>query len=143
MQTLIINKRHEMPKRKRFLWDMFTVLLWMGWIYLWKPLIVVFYKIIMLDAPIAELSDVIYEEVNAIPFEHAIIMLTVTPVILFILSRLNRHRRPSEHRVFETAEYAGYFNIDLAQLETCKGSQLITVYHDDYGHITKVENKID
>lgn len=142
MQTLIINKRHEMPRRKRLLWDGFTILLWVGWIYLWKPLIVVFYKIIMLDAPIAELSDVIYEEVNAIPFEHAIMMLTITPVILFVLSRLNRHRQPSEHRIYDVTEYAGYFKIEEAELKRCKESQLVTVYHDDNGHIIRLDNTI-
>ncbi len=142
MQTLIINKRHEMPKRKRLLWDAFTVLLWIGWIYLWKPVIIVLYKIIMLDAPVEELSDVIYEEVNAIPFEHAIIMLTVTPVILFILSRLNRHQAPSEHLMYEAHEYSEYFKLEEGQLASCIESQLVTVYHDEYGRIVRLENTI-
>lgn len=142
MQTLIINKRHEMPKRKRLLWDAFTVLLWMGWIYLWKPVIIVLYKIIMLDAPVEELSDVIYEQVNAIPFEEAIFMLIATPVILFILSRLNRHQAPSEHLVYSRDQYSEYFKLEDEQLTSCIESQLVTVYHDEYGHIVRLENTI-
>jgi poly-beta-1,6-N-acetyl-D-glucosamine biosynthesis protein PgaD len=28
--TLIINKRHEMPRSKRWFWDGITILLWVG-----------------------------------------------------------------------------------------------------------------
>lgn len=142
METLIINKRHELPLRKRLVWDSMTALLWIGWIYLWKPLLVVFYGIITLKAEPDDIADVIVSEIGVIPFENAITMLIATPLVLFVLSRLNRHKAPSEHLIYEPEDYAEYFNLDDSQLEECVNSQLITVYHDDQGHITRLENQI-
>jgi biofilm PGA synthesis protein PgaD len=142
VETLIINKRHEMPKRKRWLWDALTIGLWLGFIYLWKPVLIIFYKIITLEVPADEIADWIYENISSVTFEHAVFVLSVTPVILFVLSRLNRHRAPSEHLLYEPSDYSKYFNVDDMQLQQCTNSQLVTVYHDDHGHIIHLENQI-
>lgn len=142
METLIINKRHEMPKRKRWLWDALTIGLWLGFIYLWKPVLVIFYKIITLEVPADKIADWIYENISSVTFEHAVFVLSVTPVILFILSRLNRHRAPSEHLLYEPSDYSQYFNVDSIQLQQCANSQLVTVYHDEHGHIIRLDNQI-
>ncbi|MGA9045360.1 poly-beta-1,6-N-acetyl-D-glucosamine biosynthesis protein PgaD [Sulfuricurvum sp.] len=142
METLIINKRHEMPKRKRWLWDALTIGLWLGFIYLWKPLLVVFYGIITLKVPAEEISDWIFENIHSVTFEHAISMLIATPIILFILSRLNRHRGPSEHLIYHASDYSNYFHLDDAQVQQCVNSQLVTIYHNDHGHIIGLNDQI-
>jgi biofilm PGA synthesis protein PgaD len=142
METLIINKRRELPKTKRIIWDIATVLLWLGFIYLWKPVFHVFYRIITLNAPADEIADWIYGEIHSVTFEHALYMLIGTPIVLFILSRLNRHQAPSEHLLYESNDYANYFNIDNTQLQQCANSQLVTVYHNDHGHIIRLNNQI-
>lgn len=142
METLIINKRHEMPKRKRWLWDALTIGLWLGFIYLWKPLLIVFYKIVTLKVPAHKISDWIFENISSVTFEHAISMLIATPIILFILSRLNRHRAPSEHLLYTSSDYSNYFNLNDTQLQQCANSQYVTVYHDDHGHIIRLDNQI-
>ncbi|WP_295023001.1 poly-beta-1,6-N-acetyl-D-glucosamine biosynthesis protein PgaD [Sulfurimonas sp.] len=141
-ETLIINKRHELPLRKKSVWDAVTVLLWAGWIYLWKPLFHVFYKMINLDAPADEISSVIFDEVSAVTFEHAVVMLVATPIVLFILSWLNRHVAPSEHLIYEFDEYADYFKVDSEKLKESMDAQLITIHHDNHGHIVDLENQI-
>ena len=142
METLIINKRRELPKVKRMLWDGITVLLWLGFFYLWKPVFHVFYRIITLGAPADEIADWIFGEIHSVTFEHAIILLISTPVILFILSRLNRHQAPSEHLIYHSSDYSDYFNLDDAQLQQCANSQLVTVYFDHHGHIISLDDKI-
>lgn len=142
MESLIINKRHELPIKNRLIWDGVTVLLWLGWIYLWKPFLIVIYKIITLHADPEEISDVIYDSINAIPVHHAVFMLIATPVVLFILSRLHRYKAPSEHLIYEPEDYAHHFNVESAQLRQCLNSQLVTVYHDDHGHITGLTKQI-
>ncbi len=142
METLIINKRRELPKTKRIIWDIATLLLWLGFIYLWKPVFHVFYRIITLNAPSEELSDWIFGEIHSVTVEHALYMLIGTPIVLFILSRLNRFKPPSEHVIYESSDYAHYFNIGTAQLQECANSQMITVYHDDHGHIISIEDHI-
>ena len=142
METLIINKRHELPKAKRILWDGITVLLWLGFFYLWKPVFHVFYRIITLDAPADEISDWIFGEIHSVTFEHAIIVLIMTPIVLFILSRANRHRAPSEHLIYNSSDYSNYFNLDNAQLQQCTQSQLVTVYFNHHGHIISLEDTI-
>jgi len=143
METLIINKRHEMPKRKRWFWDALTIALWLGFIYLWKPLLIVLYKIITLKETPDAISDWIFENVSSVTFEHAVSMLIATPIILFILSRLNRHRAPSEHLLYSSHDYSNYFRIDDEKLQQCVESQLVTVYHNEHGHITQLNDQIE
>jgi len=143
METLIINKRHEMPKRKRWVWDALTIALWLGFIYLWKPLLIVLYKIITLKETPDAMSDWIFENVSSVTFEHAVSMLIATPIILFALSRLNRHRAPSEHLLYESNDYSNYFRIDNTELQQCVDSQLVTVYHNEHGHIIHLNNQIE
>jgi len=142
LETLIINKRRELPKAKRMLWDGITVLLWLGFLYLWKPVFLIFYRIITLGAPADEIADWIFGEIHSVTFEHAIIVLITTPVVLFILSRLNRHQAPSEHLIYDSSDYSDYFNLDNAQLQQCTNSQLVTVCFDNHGHIINLEDKI-
>jgi len=142
METLIINKRRELPKTKRMLWDAATLLLWLGFIYLWKPVFIIFYRIITSEVPGEEIADWIFENISSVTFEHAVFLLVATPVILFILSRLSRHQAPSEHLIYHSSDYANYFNLDDAQLQQCTNSQLVTVYFDDHGHIIRLEDQI-
>ena len=143
METLIINKRRELPKTKRIVWDIITILLWGGFIYLWKPVFHVFYRIITLGAPSEELSDWIFGEIHSVTFEHALYMLIGTPIVLFVLSRLNRHQAPSEHLIYHSSDYSNYFKVSDTELKECVNSQLVTVYHDDHGHITHLNNQIE
>jgi len=142
METLIINKRHELPRAKRIIWDIITALLWLGFIYLWKPVFQIFYRILTLDAPAEEFADWIYGEISSVTFDHALYMLIGTPIVLFILSRLNRHQAPSEHLIYHSNDYSNYFNIEPAQLQQCVDSQLVTVYFDDHGHIIRLNDEI-
>ena len=141
--TLIINKRDEMPRSKVWLWDGITLLLWIGFIYLWLPVFHIFYRIITAEVPAEEISDWIYDNIYSVTFENGVVMLVVTPIVLFILSWLRRHKGPTEHVIYMKEDYAQYFKLEVSQLNTCVDSQLITVYHDEQGQITKLDNHID
>lgn len=141
--TLIINKRHEMPRSKVLLWDGITILLWAGFIYLWRPVFHIFYRIITAEVPAEEFSDWIYDNIHSVTVEHGFEMLVFTPIVLFILSWLNRHKGPSEHIIYTDEDYARYFKLEVSQLKTCCDSQLVTVYYDDHGQITAIDNKIN
>lgn len=142
METLIINKRRELPKAKRLIWDIITILLWIGFIYLWKPLLHVFYRIITSKAPADEISDWIFDNIHSVTFENAIYTLIATPIVLFVLSRLSRHHAPSEHLIYHSNDYANYFHVDDTQLQQCVNSQLVTVYFDEHGHILRLNDQI-
>ncbi len=141
--TLIINKRHEMPRSKVWLWDGITILLWVGFIYLWRPVFHIFYRIITAEVPAEEFSDWIYDNIHSVTIEHGFEMLVFTPIVLFLLSWLNRHKGPSEHVIYTDDDYARYFKLEVSQLRTCFDSQLVTVYHDDHGQITTIDNRIN
>jgi poly-beta-1,6-N-acetyl-D-glucosamine biosynthesis protein PgaD len=143
METLIINKRRELPRTKRLMQDAATVALWLGFIYLWKPLLHVFYRIITFKESGEEISDWIFDNIHSVTFEHATLVLVATPIILFILSRLNRHQAPSEHLIYQSSDYSNYFQVNDAQLQQCGNSQLVTVFHDDHGHIIGLSDKIE
>lgn len=142
METLIINKRRELPRTKRILWDIVTVLLWLGFFYLWKPLLIVFYKIVTLEVPADEISDWIFENISSVTFAHAAFLLIATPVILFILSRLSRHKTPSEHIIYEPKDYANYFNLNEVTVGESSDKQFVTVHFNEHGHIIRLENQI-
>lgn len=142
METLIINKRRELPKAKRLIWDIITILLWIGFIYLWKPLLHVFYRIITSKAPADEISDWIFDNIHSVTFENAIYTLIATPIVLFVLSRLSRHHAPSEHLIYHSNDYANYFHVDDTQLQQCVNSQLVTIYFDEHGHILRLNDQI-
>lgn len=141
--TLIINKRHEMPRGKIWLWDGVTLLLWVGFVYLWFPVFHIFHRIINAEVPAEEIASWIYDNIHSVTFEHGVEMLVGTPVVLFILSWLRRHKGPSEHVLYTEADYAQYFNLDAVRLRTYRDSQLVTVYHDDRGQITGMEDRIN
>ncbi len=141
--TLIINKRHEMPRSKIWFWDGITILLWVGFIYLWHPVFHILYRIITAEVPAEEISDWIYDNIHSVTFEHGVEMLVGTPIVLFILSWLNRHKGPSEHIIYTDDDYAGYFKLEVSQLKSCFESQLVTVYYDDQGQITAIDNQIN
>lgn len=142
METLIINKRHELPLAKRLILDALTVGLWLGFLYLWKPLLHVFYRIVTFNEPASDISDWIYENIHSVTFEHAVFMLIATPILLFLLSRLNRHVSSSEHLIYNTSDYINYFHLHNIELEQCINSQFITVYFDDCGDIINLSNQI-
>ncbi len=140
---LIINKRKELPRSKRLFWDGLTVLLWIGFIYLWHPVFHIFYRIITAEAPPEEISDWIFDNIHSVTFIRGCEMLVLTPIVLFVLSWLRRHKGPSEHIIYTIDDYARYFKLDVSQLESSFDSQLVTVYHDDHGQITAIGNQIN
>lgn len=141
--TLIINKRHEMSRRKIWFWDGITILLWVGFIYLWHPVFEIFYRIITARVPAERISDWIYDNIHSVTFVHGVEMLVFTPIVLFILSWLKRHKGPSEHIIYTYDDYARYFKLEASQLKKCFDSQLVTVYYDDHGQITAIANQIN
>ena len=140
--TLIINKRRELPLRKLLFWDGVTLLLWVGFIYLWGPLFQIFYRIFTSEAPAEEISDWIYHNIHSVTFAHGVEMLVATPLVMFTLSWLRRHQGPSEHIIYTDEDYAGYFKLDASQLKKCCDSQFVTVYYDDHGQITAIDHQI-
>lgn len=142
METLIINKRHELPRAKKLIWDIATILLWAGFIYLWKPVFIIFYKIITFKESPSQISDWIYDNIHSVTFDHAVFLLIVTPIVLFILSRLNRHIAPSKHVIYDFEDYANHFNLGESHLQKCVDSQLVTVFFDEHGHIINLDNEI-
>lgn len=140
--TLIINKRHEMPRNKRWFWDAVTLMLWAGFIYLWHPIFEIFYLMVTSGVPEEEFSGWIYENVHSVTFVHSVETLILTPIVLFTLSWLNRHKRSSEHVIYTHDDYAKYFNLEVSKLKICQENQLVTVYFDEQGHITSIENRI-
>ena len=141
--TLIINKRKQLPRRKIWFWDGITLLLWLGFFYLWRPVFHIFYRIITADVPPEEISSWIYDNIHSVTFVHGSEMLVFTPFVLFVLSWLKRHKGPSEHIIYTIDDYARHFKLEVSQLKASFDSQVVTVYYDDRGQITAIDNQIN
>lgn len=132
-----------MSLSKIWFWDGITILLWVGFIYLWHPVFDIFYRIITARVPAERISDWIQDNIHSVTFVHGVEMLVFTPIVLFILSWLKRHKGPSEHIIYTYDDYARYFKLEESQLKICFNSQLVTVYYDVHGQITAIANQIN
>ncbi len=143
MEQLIINKRDELPKGKRALWDVLTILLWVWFIYLWNPIYHIFYRIATSGLSFSdEISEWIYDNIHSVTFFHAMEMLILTPIILFALARIHRYANIRGKLEYTPDEYASYFDISASRLKKSSESQYITIYHNEFGKIIKLEDEI-
>ena len=140
--SLIINRRQDLPRSKRWGSDFFTLLLWCCWLYLWRPFFRVLWKILHLDSGSDGLTNNIFDQINTISFTRASEMLIGTSLLLIIISRVGREHHKVNNRTYQTEDYANYFQLPKAEIEEARVSQEVTVYHDNMGRITHIEPSI-
>ena len=142
MDTLIINRRRELPLKVRLLSDVATIFLWGFWIYLWRPFFHVLWRIVRIDAPAEEIAEEVFDQIHAVTFTHALMMLLGTSAILIAIAKLPKYSKRSQHLVYEPQEYARFFGIQPEELKAGLQSQVCTIYHNAEGHITKIETGV-
>ena len=133
--SLIINDRHALPLSKKLPWDIATIILWSGWLYLWKPILVIIYNVFMSNLTAEKTSISISKHIDIQSLEHNAFLLIATLTVLYILSRTHQNVPSKDSVTYEPKDYTNYFHLKTTSLQQCKNSQFIDVYHDNEGHI--------
>ena len=142
MDTLIINRRHELPLKKRLLSDMVTTLLWACWIYLWWPFFEVLWRIVSIRSSAEDIADDIFDQIHAVTVEHALMMLLGTSAILILIAKLPKYSPQSLHTVYQPEEYAQFFDINSDELVQGLQSQVCTLHHNQVGKIISIQRGV-
>ena len=140
-EKLIINARRDLGWRRRFVSDVLTAGLWVGWILLWIPVFRKLHQVIRLHLDFGLAAREVLDTVTPIPLAHSMIALLGTSALLLLWSLLPTRRVGQAHEARTTLDYAHHFGIDEAEINSGRDSRICIVSHDDDGAITGIEVK--
>ena len=134
-QTLIIDVRNQLPWHKRYVSNTTTAMLWGGWIFLWRPLIILI-GYISIQKP--HLIEHFFSAIAHV-LENGFTALLACAVSLWLWSNFIPSKTKAQAKDKNTDEYARYFNLDLEQLKASRLQKKSTVHHDTDGRITHID----
>ena len=138
-EKMIINARRELGWRRRILSDVVTVVMWVGWIFLWMPVFRKLHEVILLKMSLEPAAIEVLEAVDPVSIWHSLIALVGTCILLLLWTLLPTRRITRSHAKASLPDYTHYFRLDEAAIVTGYVSRISTVHHDDAGAITSVE----
>ncbi len=139
-EKMIINARRELGWRRRILSDTATVLMWVGWIFLWMPAFRKLHEVILLKMSLEPAAIEVLEVVDPISIWHSLIALVGTCSLLLLWTLLPTRRLTRSHATASLPDYADHFQLEEAAIVAGYGFRITTVQHDDAGAITSVES---
>lgn len=131
-ESLIINARHELPLHKRLFSDTSTAMMWAFWLLLWRPVLVIT-GLVGIHHPYF-----VHMLLGFIGLEHYVTALLACAAALLLWSILPSEE-VSETITKQTEDYARYFELSPATIETGRTNQICVVHHDEHGKITHIE----
>lgn len=140
---LIINARHNLSWYVRLSSDTVTAMMWVGWLYLWRPLA---HAIVVLKTVgCTSFKDGAAKLASCAPatihFQSSVIALLGTSAILLLWSLLPSRQVKTAHRVNSLHDYARHFDLHEKDILASRDQQISVVYHDDQGRITGIDAK--
>ena len=138
-QRMIINARKDLGWRRRLLSDLVTALMWVGWILLWLPVFRKLSLAIKLHMFFAPAAIEVLDTLTPISLVHSLIALVGTSGLLMLWTLLPTRRLTHAHVVQSLEDYAGYFDLDEAEILADQSSRVCVVHHDEHGNIVGIE----
>lgn len=138
---LIINARHHLTWYIRLSSDTVTAMMWVGWLYLWRPLAhaIVVLKTVGCTSFKDGAAKVFSCTSGAINFQHAVVALLSTAALLVLWSLLPSRKVKTAHRVNSLGDYARHFDLHEKDIMSGRDQQINVVHHDDHGRIIGIE----
>ena len=134
---LIINLRHQLPWYRRYLSNTTTALLWMGWIGLWKPLLVVAMGFIAIHRPH------LFEQVlGAISIQHYLVILFACAISLWMWATYIPAKRVQHLNRYNSQDYANFYQLDRGVLTQAQDAKNLTVFHNQTGKIVDLRANV-
>ena len=134
-ESLIIDVRDQLPWHNRYFTITMTAMLWLGWLFLWRPLIIGF-GYISTQKP--HLINYFFSTFAKL-LEHGFFALIGCAVSLWLWSNFVPSKTKKEVETKSTTQYAGYFNLDTDALIQARQQKIATVHHNAEGRITKIQ----
>lgn len=132
-ESLIIDARQQLPWHRRFFSDTSTATMWVVWLLLWRPLLLV-------TGFMSVQHHHVLAPVIGIDIEEYLVALFACAAALLLWSGLpsKQVRNP---RAKQTHDYAQYFDLPLESIESSRQSQICIVHHDEHGKIIRIEQQ--
>jgi poly-beta-1,6-N-acetyl-D-glucosamine biosynthesis protein PgaD len=128
---VIINVRRQLPWRQRLISDVSTAGLWVGFLWLCRPVIGIFAPTRFVDAHLVSAGA---------PFAAERMVLTLLVVTAgLLLWRKLADRRKAPAAAEGAPNYAGHFGLNDLQLHRGRSSQVCVVHHDADGRIVGID----
>lgn len=137
-EKFIINARRDLRRRHRWLSDVLTAGLWIGWILLWMPVFRKLREVVRLHVDFELAAREVLDTVTPISITHSLVALIGTAALLLLWSLLPKHKTLHAEGTLSTADYARHFGLDERAILAGCDSRICVVTHDEAGAITGV-----
>ncbi|NUS37503.1 MAG: poly-beta-1,6-N-acetyl-D-glucosamine biosynthesis protein PgaD [Lysobacter sp.] len=137
-EKFIINARGSLRRRHRWLSDVLTAGLWIGWILLWLPVFRRLREVVRLHVDFELAAREVLETVTPISITRSLIALIGTAVLLLLWSMLPKRKVTHAHATLTTLDYARHFAIREPEIDSGRASRVCVVAHDEAGAITGI-----
>lgn len=132
-ESLIIDARQQLPWHRRFFSDTSTATMWVVWLLLWRPLLLV-------TGFMSVKQHHVLAPIIGIDIEEYLVALFACAAALLLWSGLPAKQvRHAQAR--QTSDYATYFDLPLENIESSRQSQICVVHHDENGKIIRIEQR--
>lgn len=137
-EKFIINARRDLRRRHRWLSDVLTAGLWIGWILLWLPVFRKLREVVRLHVDFELAAREVLDTVTPISITHSLVALIGTAALLLLWSLLPKRKATHAEGTLTTADYARHFALDEAAIQAGRASRVCIVRHDEEGAITGI-----
>jgi poly-beta-1,6-N-acetyl-D-glucosamine biosynthesis protein PgaD len=125
METLIINHRHKMRWYQRWATRKATLLLWVLFIGMCQPWTDDYLN-----------TDIQYEDMMWYGLH--LVLLLIAGLYLYYRYQKNRKAVAPLSQPLTLQDYSNYTGLSQTMLENARKSQIVTVFHDENGHIVSI-----
>lgn len=136
---LIINARHHLSWYVRLCSDAGTAVMWIGWLYLWRPLMQMFIWLNSWGASFRIGVTKVLSNTPTLTLEGSVIALLGTSSTLLLWSLLPSKQVKTAHQVSSLRDYARHFDLPEQQIRVGRDTSVCIVHHDAQGKITHIE----
>lgn len=137
-EQFIINARGSLRRRHRWLSDVLTAGLWIGWIFLWLPVFRKLREVVRLHVDFELAAREVLDTVTPISITRSLVALIGTAALLLLWSMLPKRKATHAHATLTTFDYARHFAIPETELEAGRDSRICVVGHDEAGAVTGI-----
>lgn len=137
-ERFIINARRNLRRRHRWLSDVLTAGLWIGWILLWLPVFRKLREVVRLHVDFELAAREVLDAVTPISLAHSLLALIGTAALLLLWSLLPKRKATHAHAAPASSDYARHFGIAESEIDAGRASRVCVVDHDEAGAVTGI-----
>lgn len=134
-QSIIIDLRHQLSWQQRCVSNTSTLLLWLGWLLLWQPLMV---SLGLFDSHNHYLADRIMQVFWGV-LENGFVAILACAMMLWLWSNFIPAKSVKYVQAKGIKDYADNFELSAEQIHRSRQQKVVTVHHDECGRIIRMD----